>query len=137
VASPTQGEIIMQICTHRHATRCAVLVLAVSLSAISIGCTISGGQIGVGVGVGTNGRATGTVGGTITFRSSALNEMQVVDADTGQAYTDDGTLDYSAVVGTEGTTLGGSVYSTGGGGGGGGGGGCGGEGYCQNEFSQQ
>ena len=119
----------MQILTHRHSKQFAVLALAVSLSATSIGCTVSGGQIGGGVGVGTNGRPTGSIGGTITFKSSPLNELQVVDEDTGQVYTDDGTLDYSAVVGTEGTTLGGSVYDTGGGGGGGGGEPCEG-GFC-------
>jgi hypothetical protein len=119
---------IMKILAHRHAKRFAVLALALSLSAISIGCTVTGGQIGGGVGVGTNGHPTGTIGGTITFKHSPLMEGQVVDEDTGQIYTDDGTLDYSGVVGTEGTSFGGSVFDAGGnpGGGEGGGGDCGG-----------
>ena len=111
----------------KHANRLVVIAAAIGVSGLSIGCTVTGGQIGGGGGVGTNGRVTGTIGGTITFKHSQLNDSEVVNEDTGQHFTDDGTLDYSAVTGTEGTDFGGSVFDAGGGSGGGDGGGdCGG-----------
>lgn len=117
----------MSTLIRQRAKAIALIALAVGMSATSIGCKISGGQVGGSVGVGTNGRPTGSIGGTITFMRSMNNTSEVIDEDTGQVYYDDGTLDYSAVQGTEGSSLGGVVESTeylyGGGGGGGG---CGG-----------
>ncbi len=106
----------------------ALIALAVGMSAMSIGCKVSGGQIGGSVGRGPTGRPTGSIGGTIIFKNSiANNESEVVDEDTGQVYQDDGTLDYSAVQGNAGDSYSGVVETTeylyGGGGGGGG---CGG-----------
>lgn len=124
----------MKIQNLRYARQGAVVCLAACLSVVSIGCKISGAQVGGGVGIGTNGRVTGTIGGTITFRPSTNNTAEVINEDTGQVYTDDGTLDYSQVVGTQGDTLGGSVYNAGGDGGGSGGG-CGGH-FCQEEIIQ-
>ena len=120
----------MSTLIRQRAGKIALIVLAAGLSTTSIGCKISGGQIGGSVGVGTNGRPTGSIGGTITFMRSMNNSSEVVDEDTGQTYYDDGTLDYSNVQASEGTSLNGVVESTEYlyGGGDGGGGGCGGGG---------
>jgi hypothetical protein len=126
----------MQMLTRRRVKLFAIIALAIGMSTMSIGCTVTGGQIGGSVGRGTNGQPTGSIGGTITFKSSLNNQSEVVDGDTGQVYTDDGSLDYSHVSGTEGDTFGGGVDTYyGGGDGGGGGGGCGGGGYaCLEEY---
>ena len=122
----------MKILAHQHARRLAIVTLAIGLSATSIGCSISAGSVSGSVGRGTNGRVTGGVTGSITFKSSVNSSPdQLVDEDTGQVYTDDGTLDYSGVTATEGTTSGGTVYQTSGNEGGGDSG-CGGR-FCFNE----
>jgi hypothetical protein len=117
----------MSTLIRQRARTLALIALAAGLSTTSIGCKISGGQVGGSVGVGTNGRPTGSIGGTITFMRSMNNEQEVVDEDTGNVYYDDGTLDYANVQASEGTSLSGVVESTeylyGGGGGG-----CGGDG---------
>jgi hypothetical protein len=125
----------MSTLIRQRAKALALIALAVGLSTTSIGCKVSGGQVGGSVGVGTNGRPTGSVGGTITFKSSLNNSSEVIDEDTGNVYYDDGTLDYSNVQGTQGDTFGGVVESTEYlSGGGGGGGGCGGDGYGGREI---
>ena len=125
----------MRILAHQHARRLAVITLAIGLSATSIGCSISGATIGGSVGRGTDGRVTGAVTGSITFKTNVNGSPeQLMDEDTGQVYADDGTLDYTGVSATEGTTSGGTVYQSGGSSGGGDGG-CGGR-YCMNELTQ-
>jgi hypothetical protein len=120
----------MRILAHQHVRRLAVITLAIGLSAMSIGCSISGITIGGSVGRGTNGRVTGAVTGNITFKTNVNGSPeQLMDEDTGQVFADDGTLDYSGVTATQGTTSGGTVYQTSGGEGGGG---CGSR-FCLNE----
>jgi hypothetical protein len=122
----------MRILAHQHARRLAVVTLAIGLSAMSIGCSISSITIGGSVGRGTNGRVTGAVTGSITFKTNVNGSPeQLMDEDTGQVYADDGTLDYSGVSATQGTTSGGTVYQTSGGSSGGDSG-CGSR-YCLNE----
>jgi hypothetical protein len=122
----------MRILAHQHARRLAVVTLAIGLSAMSIGCSISGFTIGGSVGRGTNGRVTGAVTGNITFKTNVNGSAnELMDEDTGQVFADDGTLDYSGVSGTQGTTSGGTVYQTSGGSSGGDSG-CGSR-YCLNE----
>jgi len=127
----------MQFLKHKSAKRVAVIAMAISLTTLSIGCSVSGGQIGGSGGIGTNGQPTITIGGTITFKSN-FQSNELVDTDTGQVYTDDGSVDFSGVTAVEGETSGGSVYEYGGdgGGGGGGGGGCGdGSQFCLQEMN--
>jgi hypothetical protein len=123
----------MRIVTHKHAKRFMIVALAISLSALSIGCSISGGAVSGGGGIATNGQTSITIGGTITFKRFQVqndSDNELIDEDTGNVYTDNGNVDYSQVQATEGTTSGGSVYQDYGSGGGGGGDTCGGDRYC-------
>jgi hypothetical protein len=127
----------MQLLKNKLAGRVAAVGMAIGLTTVSMGCSVSGGSIGGSGGIGTNGQPTFTIGGTITFKSN-FQSNEMVDTDTGQSYTDDGSVDYSGVHAVEGETSGGSVFEyDGGGGGGGGDDGCGGGNYfCMEEVNQ-